>query len=78
MDQRRGSIFPNLKSISFRYKTLLKSLYWNTPNLEYFVTIQGSTKVVFVSRYKFWKKKTLCSTIAKVLNHQIQVKYYRF
>ena len=57
MDQRRGSIFPNLKSISFRYKTLLKSLYWNTPNLEYFVTIQGSTKVVFVSRYKFWKKK---------------------
>ena len=57
MDQRRGSIFPNLKSISFRYKTLLKSLYWNTPNLEYFVTIQGSTKVVFVSRYKFKKKK---------------------
>ena len=59
MDQRRGSIFPNLKSISFRYKTLLKSLYWNAPNLEYFVTIQGSTKVVFVWGYKFWKKNAL-------------------
>ena len=76
-EHKGESNFPNLKIILFRYKTLLKSLYWNTRSLESFVTIRGA--YIYFSNQDLNFEKYFCSTFKKkVLNQLIQLEYYKF
>ena len=72
-----SQFFQTWKAFYLETKSCLR-FYYNSRSFESFATIRGSIYEVFQSRFEFGKNN-VCSTIGrKILNHLVQLKYFKF